>query len=257
MTTTATATRADEIAPDDPAADKEFSERQLRKQRETLEELRETRAELEERLEEVEDEIAEVRMSGGDASELLEEKRELEGEVEWRDRAEPKLARRIRARSLRRLERLAEERLQAIKKKIGGLAGEQPRKVNRAVEHLRKAREQLRRAGEAFALGRTLESEAEVLADVFGLEVPELRSVPSAKGFDELRGAGSTRGWIGWRPERALSTGDSMASGAGRARDEEPPEAIRKLEALDLPFESPTAGLLERLAELEGDEDGE
>lgn len=253
MTTTA-ARRADEIAPDDPAADKEFNARQLEKQRETLRELRRTRERLEERLEEVEDEVAERRMAGGDASDLLEERDELEEEIEWRDRAEPKLERRIRARSLRRLERLARERLQEITKRCGGLSGEQDRKVQRATEHLRKARDQLRRAGEAFALGRALESEAEVLARTFGLEVPETRRVPSAKSYDELRGAGDVRGWIGWSPEDALSTADRQASGASRARDEEPRDAVAKLEALDVDLDSPTAEILDRLADLEGEE---
>lgn len=253
----ATATRADEIAPDDPAKEKEFSERELRKQRQTLTELRETRTELRERLEELEDEIAEVKMSGGDASDLLEEKREIEEEIDWRERAEPKLERRIRARSLRRLERLAKERVQTIQKKLGGLAGEQPRKIERAVEALEEAEARLQAAAESYALGQVLESELQVLAEAFGIEIPETKTVPSPKAFDVIKGAGSVQGWLGWDPTKPLATADRQAAGAGRVGDMEPRKALRRLEGIDVNWDGPSANLIEALEELEKGDDGE
>lgn len=84
-----------------------YSERELRKQEETLEELRrETIPRLEAEVEDLED--------------------------------------RIRARRRRRVRHEAEELLQSVKKTAGGLTGEQPRHAERFAEHLEKARTALR-----------------------------------------------------------------------------------------------------------------
>lgn len=223
--------------------------------RERLEQVREDRIpRLEQRLEDLEEAIAEAVANGEDVEDLKAERREVRDDLENYRAAAPIVERQIREAEKERLQEEAEERLQRIKKRVGGLAGEQNRRVERAVAALEKAREQLEKAAEARALGAALKSEAAILSRVFDLPQPDLRRVRSPKSYQALAGGGAVRGWLDWKPSRVLATYDRMAGGAGRARDAEPRKAIGRLEGIDVPLDSPSGELLDRLAELEQDE---
>lgn len=254
--TPTTATRAEQIAPDDPAADKSFTARELEQQEETLRETRRKLEELREEKAQLDDRIAQAVAgeSDEDVEDLRERRQEVQELIEDFTAAVPLLGRRIRARRLRRLERLAEERLEEIKKRCGGLAGEQDRRVERAVEALEEGQKQLRAAGEAHALGEILKAEASVLARVFGLERPDLRGVPSPRSYQAITGGGGVRGWTDWSVRTPLKKADKKTEGARRElqRHDDPRTVIQRLTAIEVPLDSPAGDLLDRLEELQG-----
>lgn len=233
----ATMTSAEQIAPNDPAANKTFSEKELQKQEETLRETRRKLEELGEEKAELDDQIASA--VAGESDEDVEELRERRGEVRELisdfSAAVPLLERRIRARRLRRLRDLAAERVQTIKKQIGGLAGEAPRRMERLEELLEEVREALEFLATAKYKRRHLLEEARLLAGAFDLGLPEFRELET-DGHDAISMVKSVPTDV-WRPR---------GTPEGRT-------AVRNL--TNYGVDTPTLDLLDRLEELQGGEE--
>lgn len=232
-----------------PETEKIHTERELQKQEATLQETRQKLQQMREREEELSSEIADALEAGEDPAELREEREEIRDWISDMEPVLPVLEDRIANRRRRKLRADAEERLQEIKKKCGGLAGEQDRRIERATEALRRAKEQFEKAGEAHVAGEALRVEAAHLCTVFDLEEPDLRSVPDPAGYEEVRD------WRQWKPADVLGTASRMAQGARRAGRGDPIEAMKSLRGLEVALESPALHMLQRLKELESEDE--
>lgn len=231
--------------------DAERARERRRELLESLDDLREEKRELDERIAQ-----AVAGENGDGAGEDLEQLRERRAEVEQFisdfESGEKLLEEAAEERERAALRFDAEDRLQEIVKVIGGLRGEQPRKLERAVEALESARDQLRKAGQARAKTRVLKEEARILSGAFGLGLPDLETLPNPIGTEELKP------WAGWSVKKALATSERQASGASSAasRGDTPKGSMRALEGVDVPLDSPTRDLLDRLEEVREGEPG-
>lgn len=236
----ATMTSAEQIAPNDPAADKTFSEKELDKQAGTLAETRQRLEDLREEKAQLDDRIAQAVTgeSEEDVEDLRERRQEVHELISDFSAAVPLLERRIRARRMRRLRDLAEERLQTVKKQIGGLAGEAPRRMERLDELLEEVRDALEFLGTAKHKRRHLRQEARILAGAFGLELPEFKEldVDRSEARDAVKGVVDAVSW-----PRGVPNGERAV--------------LRNLEHYGV--DSPALDLLDRLEELQEGGEGE
>lgn len=145
-------------------------------------ELRDMLAEKRQRIEELDEEIAAKLAEGLEPNGLREERRESRELVRDLAGALPVIRERLREDKLAALREEAEGRLQSIKKAAGGLAGETPRREEKARELLHKLVAQLNWLYSVSDRRRLLETEAGLLAAAFDLEVPELKDVPGTPG---------------------------------------------------------------------------
>lgn len=220
-----------------------YSERELEDQQQTLDELREERLpELAREREELREEIAEAVAAGEEPEEARERLRQVRLREEEFHAAASLLAERLRDRRRRRVRHEAEERLRSIRKKIGGLVGEAPRRAAKARELAEKLTRQLEWLAHAPLRRQLLQTEARSLASAFDQVVPEL------KAFDEDPREAAAEA------KRGVSRVTSPREGLGLLTD--PAEVVGVLRRL-YDEESPTPGLLDRLAELEEDEESE
>lgn len=227
------------VATEDPAADKTFTERELRKQEATLRESREKLEEMREREEELSAEIADALEAGGDPEELRAEREEVRAWIDDMEPVLPILERRIRGRRRRKLRADAEDRLHSVKKRVGGLVGEAPRRAERARELAEKLASQLEWLAAAPFRRVLLRAEARLLADRFDLEAPELKAFgegPEGVVAEVRRRVRSVSG-----PREGLAVGL-----------DDPSKLLHLLEEFDV--ESPAGDLLDRLEELDVDE---
>lgn len=229
------------VATGDPAADKTFTERELRKQEATLRESREKVAEMREREEELSAEIADALEAGEDPEELREEREDVRAWIDDMEPVLPILERRIRGRRRRKLRADAEDRLHSVKKRVGGLVGEAPRRAERARELARKLADQLEWLAAAPFRRVLLQAEARLLADRFDLEEPDLRN------FGE-----GPEGVVAEVRRRVRSV-SGPRDGLGVGLDD--PEKLLHLLA-EFDVESPAGELLDRLEALDGPEEG-
>lgn len=224
----------------------------IEKRRETLAELREERIPaLEARLEELDGEIADAVANGGDAEALKEERAQVREDLENFETAAPILERRIREAERERLEERAEELLQSVRKRVGGLAGEQPRHVERFDEAMEKARRALEAAVAARAKRAVLARVAELLAAKFDLEKPSLRQVPDPADFDEVVRH------LQFRPGNVIEGARLRPSFRANLQRRDPRDQLRQLAGVADDVEAPIEAveLLDRLADLEEDGD--
>lgn len=155
---------------------KTWTLREIEKQRATLADLRQRVEDLTTREEEIQGQVATALADGEDASDLkaeLAETRELREDLVA---VEPVLAARIQARHHLALQALAADRLQAIKKKVGGLVGEAPRRAEKARELAEKLVAQLDWLADVKGRRGVLDAEARLLEAAFGLERPDFKS---------------------------------------------------------------------------------
>lgn len=211
--------------------------------RERLDRLREERIPARRaRLEELEERVAEAVAGGDDAGELREELREVREDLENYEAAAPILERRVREEERERLQEEAEARLRSVRKKVGGLVGEAPRRAERARELAEKLAKQLRWLAGAPFRRTLLKAEARVLADRFDLGEPDLRSFeegPKDAVFEVRRAVRAVSG-----PRESLGIGL-----------DDPGKVVHLLGEL-YGDESPLGDLLERLQELDGAGEG-
>lgn len=206
---------------------------------------------LREEKEELDDRIA-AAVAGEEVDEDVEELRERREEVEQYlddfESGERLLAEVADERAEVAARVAAEDRLRTIKKRVGGLAGEQDRKVERAVEALDDARRHLEKAGEAAVLGEILREEARILAALADVDPPELRRVRPPSTYEEVRDRRSRSA------KSILSTPKRQQEGARRARGraDSPRGALQKLAALEVDYDAEEALALIDRAEEEG-----
>lgn len=165
---------------DDPPTLKE-----VRRKEERREELLEKLEELEAREAELSQQLAERTAEGEDTAELSEERREVRELREDVELAVDVLAERVEEGREKAAAAEARERLSTIKKKCGGIAGEHPRRMERLEEAVEAAESAAEGLNDAYDRQELLRQEAEVLAERFGLEVPEMKTVlPPARDAD-------------------------------------------------------------------------
>lgn len=113
-----------------------------------------------------------------EARESRGERRELALRLEEAETALPILENQIRRVRESRVREAFEERLQEIKKKAGGLAGEHPRRLERVEELRSKLEEEEARVRSSVHLHGLLAAEAGAISDLLGVEPPELKHMP-------------------------------------------------------------------------------
>lgn len=216
--------------------------KRLRDQEEALEELRsETLPRLRREREELKEKIASALSNGGDPDAPRERRREVEETIEDFEAAAEVLEDRIRSARGERLREEAEDRLRSIRKKVGGLAGEAPRRAKKARELAEKLTRQLEWLSHAPLRRQLHQTEARKLASAFDLTVPDLRR------YDEDPREVTTD------VKRTVRQADSPRSGLGLLDDVR--DVVGVLGRL-FDEDSPSLGLLERRRELD-DEGGE
>lgn len=146
-----------------------------------LKETEEALAEATARDREIVARLAALRADGDDASEEAEELRsqrsELRAEIEEIQATIPVLKERIKDGHEAAHRAKAAERLSAIKRTVGGLAGEQPRRAERLAEAVATVVEGVEGMNEAHLRFKHLEAEARALVERFGLPDPGLKTV--------------------------------------------------------------------------------
>lgn len=216
-----------------------ITERQetLSKRRERLEELREELEKARARDERMSEEIAEKMAAGEEVNGLKEDRREVQELIEDLESALPLIEERIRDQKATELHDRAAERIRQIKKQVGGIAGELPRRAERAEERAEKLADTLHWLAHANLRRSLLKKEAEALADRFDLEVPPLKSFDR----DPMDSVVKARR----RVKSVSAPRDSLGMGDGE-------QAVGILERL-FDVDSPTRELLNCFDELEPD----
>ena len=207
----------------------------ISKKRERLEALREDLEEAQDRDERLSRKIAEKFASGVEPNGLKEERRDVRELIEDLEAAIPVLESRMENEEREKLREKAISRLQTIKKQVGGLAGEVPRRAEEAEERAEELSEDLWWLFHASLRRILLRKEAVALAERFDLEVPPLKS------FDV-------------DPEGAATTAKRKVKGVSAPRDTLAHGDVDKvLHLLDDLFDvdSPTGGLLAEADEME------
>lgn len=208
---------------------------EVERQEQTLEELRQRLAQLQDRRDELDAEIARATADGEDTGDLQAERREVARELEEFETIPDLVAEQVRLRRKAALREKARERLQEIKKKVGGLTGEAPRRAKKARELAEKLERELTWLA-CLVTRRTLyQKEARALAEAFDLEAPDLKSFD----VDTSGAVADAKGLIRKvsRPRDSLTIGETghVVSVLKRLFDEETPtpELLEELEACE------------------------
>jgi len=165
---------------------KRWTLREVEKQEATLQDLRAQVEELAEKEKALKARIAETRAAGEDPSGLQEEFRETRDLREDLEGVEPVLEGKIEERRRAAFHALFEERLHEIKKKRGGIAGEHPRRVERLRKAVEAAEKELAKMQDAYAVDRAFNTESRTIAELTGLALPDMQSVPSLRQDREV-----------------------------------------------------------------------
>lgn len=210
--------------------------------RERLDRLREKVPELEARAEELEVEIADATADGEDTEALKGEYRDVREDLDAHRKAAKRESERLEEAEEEHLRERADDRLRSIKRRVGGLCGEAPRRADEARELAEKLRNRLDWLAQANLRRRLLKKEAEALADRFDLEMPELKRMDENPMDTVME--------VKRRVRRASAPRDSLGAGLGAEK------VVGLLERI-FDEDSPTDDLLKRLEALEDAEGGE
>lgn len=210
-------------APDTTAGEKDhtWTLAEVEKQEETLEDLRGNLADLAEREKHLEAAIADAVEAGRDPTDLraqLQEARSLRADLEP---VEPVLEERISHRRHLAYREEARKRLAEIKKKVGGLVGEAPRRAEKAEELAEALVAQLEWLAGVSNRRALLREEALLLAGLFDLEVPDLK----ATEMDPVKTVMTVRERVGG----VEGARDSALLSIRRIRGRDPADAARKI----------------------------
>lgn len=151
--------------------------KQVEEQEERLAEIRDKIEDLSAEEEALGDRIADAMADGEEAGKLKAERREVREEREDLEAATDVLADRIEQRRWDALQAEARDRLDTIQKKLGGIAGEQPRRLERLEDAVETLEARVEALNGAYAKQQAYRREATALADRLEVEVPELRTV--------------------------------------------------------------------------------